>query len=196
MRHKMTAPGSPRMAAFVLVAMAGFASADAVILRIADSKVAADTKVAVSVRVEGPQGLGALQFIVAYDPDALEAEEADAGEVFTGLVESNVLSSGRMKVALAASEGVTKDGEIVQLLFTPCGRGATQISIEDAKAWEQKTSHAMAVAAQGGTLTIGGRNSAGQAVPMPYVIGGAVVLLIVAVAFAMNRRSHSCAGES
>ena len=91
-------------------------------------------------------------------------------------------------MALAASEGVTKDGEIVKLVFTTRGAGDTKIGLEDVKAWEQKTSHAMAVAAQGGTLAIK-ESAGGMSIPMPFVIAGGIVLVIIIVAVAMKRKA-------
>ena len=96
MRRRMTTRECLFLAALALAATAGIASADTVTLKIPGSEAAPGAKVTVSVCVERPQGLGALQFVVAYDPKALDAPEADAGEVFVGLADSNVLTPGRL----------------------------------------------------------------------------------------------------
>jgi hypothetical protein len=171
---------------FVLLLLAdGPALAETVSLTISSADAAPDTKAAVPLRIENPQGLGALQFVAVYDPSALEAMGAEAGEVFAGLVDSNVVAPGRLRVALVTNEGVSADGELVRLLFEVRGTEASRVTIEDARAWEQASGLEMAVSAEGGTLTIGAAPPGG--LPAPLLLAGGLLVLVV-LGLALRRK--------
>lgn len=163
------------------------ARAETVTLDVQPMEAQQDADVAVPVRIENPQGLGALQLLVTYDPARLEGKGAEAGDVLAGIVEAHVIEPGRMRVALVTNAGVHGAGILLRLSFRTRATGAASIGLAEAKAWQQETGHAMAVGARGGTLTVGGTSAAEDVLPMPLLIGAGIIILLGLLVIARRR---------
>lgn len=135
----------------------------------------------IPIAIRGAQGLGALQFELTYDPAVLEAGEVVAGPGIPGvLLESNVVSPGRLRVALAGNEPMAGDGELTAT-FAVKAPGTSVLGIENARAWEQTNSLDMLIDVESGQFHAAASPAAGIPVALLAVMGGLVLLVILAV---------------
>lgn len=147
-----------------------------------------DAEVPISIR--GAQGLGALQFELTYDPAVLEAGEVVAGQDIAGvLLESNVVSPGRLRVAMAGNEPMAGDGELTAT-FAVKAPGTSALALENARAWEQENGLDMLVDVESGQFVAATSSAAGSPVVLLAVVGGIVLLVIIAVLLAGRGKSQ------
>ncbi len=136
---------------------------------------------AVPIAIRGAQGLGALQFELTYDPAVLEAGEVVAGPGIPGvLLESNVVSPGRLRVAMAGNEPMAGDGELTAA-FAVKAAGTSALGLENARAWEQANSLDMLVDVEPGQFLAAASPAAGNRVVLLAVVGGVILLIIIAI---------------
>lgn len=146
---------------------------------------------AVPIAIRGAQGLGALQFELTYDPAVLEAGEVVAGPGIAGvLLESNVVSPGRLRVAMAGNEPMTGDGELTAA-FAVKAPGTSALGLENARAWEQANSLDMLVDVESGEFLAVASPAAGNHVILLAVVGGFVLLVVIAVVVARAKGQRS-----
>ena len=146
----------PWLALAFFIVPHGSTMAASATLSIPAVKGAAGSTATVPIIVRSAEGLGALQFELAYDPLVAEPTAAEPGELVSGLVDFNVIAPGRARVAMATNQAVSGDGEIIVLSFAVRGGKETRLTFHEVRAWEQATSHEMMVTAEPGTLTVGG----------------------------------------
>jgi hypothetical protein len=128
--------------------------------------------------------MGALEFEVTYDPQALEFVSLEQADLLPGaLVSSNVPQPGRLIVALVSSAEVRGDGTLLVLKYKVLAKepGAIALQIEKARAWEHGPElMEMLASTRPGQITVVG----GPAISRWYIVVGAIGLLVV-VALAM-----------
>jgi hypothetical protein len=140
-------------AAIMLLPLAGFVHADQIVLSVADETGSVDSTTDVAIEVRDPQGLGAVQFDLIYDPDIVEPEAVEAGEDVSALVDYNIVVPGTLRVAAASNEPIEEDGTLAVVTFMVLAEGETDLDIELAEAWEQETSYVMPIAVEGGSIS-------------------------------------------
>ncbi len=155
----------------------------------AEVSVGSETILPIAIRT-GSKGLGALQFDLSYDPAILAPVKVEPGRLLSGLTEFNITSPGRLRVALATSEALTDEGEVLRATFRALATGQSSLRVENARAWEQATSFETTVGAESGLVTV--------VAPAPLdMFGGLLilgcVLLVTAVAgvLVFRRRRHT-----
>lgn len=141
----------------------------------------------VPIAIRGAEGLGALRFELTYDPAVLEAGEVVAGQGIAGvLLESNVVSPGRLRVAMAGNEPMAGDGELTAA-FAVKTPGTSDLSLENARAWEQENGLDMLVDVESGQFVAAASPAAGIPVVVLLAVAGGVVLLVI-IAVLLTRR--------
>ncbi len=185
-----------RPAAFLgaLCLLAAWASAAAASVTVAVPHDATGTPgrdAVVPIAIRGAQGLGALQFELTYDPIVLEAGEVVAGPGIPGVLqESNVVSPGRLRVAMAGNEPMAGDGELTAA-FAVKAPGTSALGIENARAWEQANSLDMLVDVETGQFVALASPEAGISAVLLAVVGGLVLLVIIAVLVTRGKRQRA-----
>lgn len=168
---------------FSIIGAPAFASS--VTIGFQDASGPAGSSAVVPLMVKSAAGLGALQMSVGYDPDVLEPTEVEPGALLSGLVDFNIVSPGVLSIAMATSQAVNGDGELMLLSFNVLGGSESLLELSEVRAWEQATSFEMMVTAESGRFTVGG------GLPFWGIGSGVLVLLAVAVVLVFWRRSRS-----
>jgi hypothetical protein len=93
--------------------------------------------------------VGAAQFDLVFNPEQLKQPELIAGNLLSNaLLESNLVSPGRLRVAFVSSEPITGPGELVFLWDANTATSPSRdfsIRLENAKAWKSVDSSEVAI---------------------------------------------------
>lgn len=161
------------------------AQAQPVSLSVAEASGGVGGTTTVPIVVSQPRGLGAVQVELVYDPAVLEVVGAEAGSLFSGLVDYNTTRPGTLVVAMAGNEGVQSGGELLQVSFRVLHEGQSALALRSARVWEQETSLELPVEVNNGSFSAG----AGFAFPTRLVaLLVVVILLFVAIKIARPKR--------
>ena len=99
-------------------------------------------------------GIGAIQLNVIYDPDVLEPVAVDAADGVNALVDFNIVASGVLRLAMASTQQVERDGELLRLQWKVLGGEDTKLELGEIRAWEQETSFELPVSSVVGTFVV------------------------------------------
>lgn len=166
---------------------ADWAGAESVTVAAGSAKGAVGSTVKIPILIQGAQDLGALQMDLVFDPAVLEVESVEPGALLSGLVDSNAVAPGRLRIAMATSQAVNGDGELLTISFKVLGGGQTPLTPEMVEAWQAATSFSMMATTQAGSFT-----SDGGVFLMVALAALAVgILAILGLAFFMVRRKRS-----
>ncbi len=80
----------------------------------------------VPITVRGASNLGSLQLELRFDPQVIELKGVKAGPLArNALVDSSQPAPGQVRIGLVASSGITGDGTVITLTFSPTGKAGT-----------------------------------------------------------------------
>jgi hypothetical protein len=88
-----------------LILQCAVASAASVSIGVADGEGVMGSTVDVPVTANGVEGLGGLDFILAYDADVLTVVNVSAGSLNKGIIEANASVPGLLAVSTADPDG-------------------------------------------------------------------------------------------
>ena len=124
--------------AIILTGLAQAASAAEMSLKVETVK-GGGTNIEIPITTDRCEGMGALQFVLTYDPVVVEVESVEAGNALpNGMVEFNIETPGQVGIALISSAPVDVSGELLKVrfkLFNAKG-GSTPLEITKATAWD------------------------------------------------------------
>jgi len=179
-----------------VVAQPADAGSVSISIRPVTASTGSETNVPINIRT-GTSRLGALQFDLTYDPAVLEAVKVDPGRLLSGLTDFNITSPGRMRIALATSEGISGEGEILVASFRVLREGQSSLRIENARAWEQATSFETTVQVEPGLVTVEAPGSFPVvAVVIGLVVLGGLLLILAIVAILLLKRKRGAAAPT
>ena len=109
----------------------------------------------VAIKLSNAKNLGSLSFELIYDASRLECAEAKAAKLAEGaMFEANLKESGRVRIALISSKGITGTGDVVTLVFKPIGAGGTsELGLRDVQANTATTLVDVRVEVSGGSYS-------------------------------------------
>lgn len=93
----------------------------------------------IPVRFNSPVGIGAAQFELVFDPAMLKFKGIENGsQLPAGLVESNEVQPGHVRVALVSNEEVKGAGVLLLAEFemTSGPQASTSVNLESARGWD------------------------------------------------------------
>lgn len=168
----------------------GRAEAATVSIVIGSAKARASGSVDIAIDAQQAPKIGSMQFVLLYDPSVLKAEKVTRGRLAgdNSMLESNVETPGRVKVAMVSMDGMTGDGTIATVRFQAIGKPgqSSTLSFESIKAWERSTQYDVLISSQEGRVTVGANW-------LLWVIIAAVLLfllvLLLVVVIKLARRS-------
>ena len=168
------------IASIAVIALVCTVSAAGIVVKIDGQTVGAGGKAVIPVKVTGASNLGGVDLTVTYDPAVLKFTKAAQGALSTnGMIESNETHQGTVLMGLVDSQGITGDGNLVDLSFDVIGaqgsssqinvivRGAYGLDLKD-----------VANQGIGGTITVGPPGS-GSGSKTPLSIVAVIIALIV-----------------
>ena len=168
------------IALIAVIALVCTVSAAGIVVKIDGQTVGAGGKAVIPVKVTGASNLGGVDLTVTYDPAVLKFTKAAQGALSTnGMIESNETHQGTVLMGLVDSQGITGDGNLVDLSFDVIGaqgsssqinvivRGAYGLDLKD-----------VANQGIGGTITVGPPGS-GSGSKTPLSIVAVIIALIV-----------------
>lgn len=162
-------------------------SAASVTLQVDELEGAAGETTTVPIEVRNAAGIGALHVELNYDPDVVELQTVDKGELLTGssLVDFTVPEPGRLIVGIATLDDIEGDGEVLVAEFKVTGEEEeqTDLALENARAWEGETRFDILVRTRPGRLTV-----TGGGLPLLYIVLALIALLLVLLVFLLARR--------
>lgn len=170
----------------------GSAQAAAVVLSAPALSGSADAELKVPIRVRGAAGIGAAQADLVYDPAVLEFRAVEPGPLLTGLVDSNVVQPGRLRMAMATNQAVTGDGELFIATFKVLGGARSPLTLENGRAWALADGADVAVALEPGQLTV---STAGLSAVVLWAGAGAVAIVLLLIVVARRRKRKRPAVE-
>jgi hypothetical protein len=166
---------------------AGPSQAASITVKAPSVKGAKGDEVKVPLTLSGDPGIGALQLELTYDAAVLQAVSATNGSLVSGaLVEFKVPAPGRLRVALATTDKVGGNGQIVVARFKVLGKKGQKspLTLENVRAWQGDLNRFdMKVTAQSGEFTV----SAGSSFPWWLIL---VLVLLLILAYVLWRRSR------
>lgn len=147
----------------------------------------------VDVTLRGAQGLGSLQLELTWDPAVLEAKDVQPGPNAPAmLLEHNVTTPGRMRIALAANEPL--NGEVqLSATFAVKSAGSCSLGLDKVQAWEHGNGLEMLVTAEPGQFSSAKPADAPPAsapIPWALMVGGAAVLVAVVALLACRGKGR------
>ena len=115
----------------------------------------ANGQATVVLETRRPQGLGALEVEIVYDPQVLEARSVTKEALLAnGMLEYD-LRPGRVRCVMINGEPITADGAVLAIHFeSKRDSGQTTIGLENIKAWDFNRALEMRVSAAPGDLTL------------------------------------------
>ncbi len=147
----------------------------------------------VAIEVTGGREIGALDVTLGYDPEVIELDSAQAGDIAdNALFEYNEVSPGVVRAGVVASAGLSGDGSVLTLKFNVVGSvgDASTISIDNAEAWHYDQLIDLPVATSDGELTVvSGSGGRGMLTALVLFVVAAIVLLGLA-AIRRSRRGE------
>lgn len=156
---------------------------------------AVGTRVTVPIVVTAEAPVGAAQWDLLYDPARLRWVGGGEGALAIGiLIDANVISPGRTKIAFAGGDGVKGTGEIYLAEFEWIGKQpeSTGIRFANVRAWDQSGGLELTTSGAAGDLApVIGVAAPPSASPgsSRYIYIAALVLLLFAAMVTLLRRS-------
>lgn len=159
------------IAVLTMITLSATVNAASVSIGIADVESLAGNAVRVPVTVSGANGLGGLDFILAYDPDVLSPGNVSAGSLNKGIIEANTSVPGLISVSMADPDGIDGTGDVAVITFSVTGApGRTsELILSNLEAFDAATLGEIPVAATNGTFTVNPASGAGAS---PAASGG------------------------
>jgi hypothetical protein len=130
----------------------------------------------VAIRVQGATGIGAFQTALTYDPAVLEIKSVDKGELLkNALLDFNPAQAGRVMIGLAAADGISGDGVLVECKFLVIGQAGhrSPLTLVQSEAWAGETRAPLNVNPVNGELTVWNPRMVPSTTVPPAVVGSA-----------------------
>jgi hypothetical protein len=144
------------------------------------------------ISLSGAAGLGALEFVLTYDPAVLEPMSAEKGAILSGnaLIEHYPDPSGRLAVTLVCQNALSGDGVAVIAKFTVKGQNGQKcpLKLENVRAWDAKSHLDFLVTTTAGEFTVG---SGALNVSWLWWIAAAVAAVVLLLLFQIGRGRQS-----
>lgn len=140
----------------------------------------------VEVTMNGAAEVGALDLALRFDPAVARFIAVEPGPVArNALLEVNEIEPGRLLIALAASEGLEAEGVLLRIDLEIAGveGDRTAVSVEAANAYHHEQLIDLPLVTASGEIT-----AVAAGFPVPYLIVGAVVVLVLVLVVALRRR--------
>lgn len=158
---------SLRVVVFISTFVSAISSdASGATLRVGDVVATSGESLDVSVTLGGGEGIGALDAQISFDPKALIFIEAKVGGVAgNGMLRSNEVEPGRLRIALIDGDGFSGDGELlsIKLRALEGAHTSAQLVVEQISAHHAVKLIAIPIDTENGTVTF----KAPSAEPVP-----------------------------
>jgi len=182
-RNRLLRAGALLPTFLVLGALMLSGSAQAVELAIPDLALAAGQIAAVPITISSGNGLAALQMRLEFDGDAIEVVDVVPGPALANALVDFSLGKGSCAIALAATDPVTADGELLTLKVRRIGgaNGASALRPDSVRAWNGADGRAMDISIRAGRIAAlnaawaDWRDVAAAMIGMVLVVGVAVL---------------------
>lgn len=169
----------------VLGLFASPTSAKPVTFTAANTAAPAGSEVRIPIQIQDSPGLGAIQCDLVYDPSVLSPINVELGSQGSGLVAHNVVDRGRLRIALATSDAISSDGELLVVTGKVLGGSMTPLALENGRAWGHGDAMDVPVNLLPGKLEV-------RFVFQPWMIGAAIgggVLLLLMLGMWRKKRA-------
>ena len=175
--------------AVLLIATAGVASADTLIVRASKTIVKSGQDVEIPIEITGAKGLTSLQFAFLYDAKIIEIRDVQKGALLpeNSLLVHNLEQPGRCGIAMISGTNedqsglasIDKAGIIIKIQAKLLGKPGqiSSLQIVNLKAGSKKDQWLLAQA-EDSELQIADES----AFPWIYVVGGALALVVILIA--------------
>jgi hypothetical protein len=139
----------------------------------------------VPVTIGEVNGLGGLDFILAYDQDVLAVKSVNAGSLNKGIIEANASVPGLLSVSMADPDGMSGPGEVAVITFSVIGAAGqtSYLALSGIQAFDAATLEELPATAQDGTFTVK-QAAAGTGTSQPATGSEGIVLSVIAVMLA------------
>lgn len=147
----------------------------------------------IAVTADGSAEIVAMHLEITYDPDLLEWQGFEQGELLAGntLVESNPETPGLVIIGFATVDPVQAEGELLVADFEVIGDGETStVGLENVEAWDSNGFDIL-IETTDGTITI----ESGIPLWLLALIAGIIVLLLLVVLVTVVRRRGRAKGQ-
>jgi hypothetical protein len=165
-------------------------------LRVAADQADGNGRVGVPIVLSDPNGLGALDVTVLYDPQCLVFEDAEKARVLeSAMFVHKIIEPGKVRCGLISTRPIEIEGTLFTLRFKSKGQAEqTVVELAAPQAWDAKNAFVLRVAAQSGTLQLG-KPAPGWVLVVVGAVAVVVLLVMVAVlAFILCRRPRNVPG--
>ena len=98
--------------------------------------------VVVPINVDGADKLGSLEFVLAYEAEALEVLKVQKGDLaYNALLEFSELQPGKVWTGIVDGNGISGDGTVAMVSFRVRGehQGSTELTLEDVSVYHATT---------------------------------------------------------
>ena len=173
------------------------AAASGPILSMEHLEAAEGGKAEVPVQITRAGGMGALEAEVRFNPAVLEFEAIARGDMLgNAMIDANLISPGRVKLALATLEQVPRDGDLALITFSVIGKEGDQSTLDFSavRAWELETHQEMLVTSNSGQVGIAGEPINKRTVLLVAIIVGVALLLLCVILLFRRRRKPALQG--
>lgn len=174
----------------LLSAFATTARAAGIIVAAGSGQAAAGADFSTDITTHGGAPLGAMQFVLSWDPAVLEYKSLDKAKLLAdgAMLDSKADPSGHLSVAWVAGEAIDAEGPLLTVHFAVKGQGGqhSTLAVEKLRAWGPGSAHHASAADQhlidvqakpGDPSTFSVATASMNT--YLYAIGGAVILLIL-----------------
>jgi len=160
-----------------------------IVLRVRGGQASCNGQVEVPVELSDPNGLGALDVTIIYDPQALLFQEAEkARSLETAMLVHKAAEPGTVRCGLISARPIEREGVLFTLRFQARGQpGRTVVELANPQAWEARNAFVLRVAAEPGTLHLK-KPLLGNVSP-GWIAAGAGAIVALVLVFLLGRRS-------
>ncbi len=139
-----------------IIALSPDAGAASLSISIGDEGGLAGSTTMVPVMAGGANGLGGLDFILAYDPDVLSVVNVSAGALNKGIIEANASMPGLLAVSTADPDGMNGTGDVAVIIFHVIGApgGASDLVLSNVQAFDAATLEEVPVTTTNGSFNV------------------------------------------
>lgn len=173
-----------------LVLLVAISAAAPMAVSVDSATVGTGSTAVIPLKVSGASNLAAMDLVITYDPAVLQFSSADLGAISTnGMVETNSVSPGTVKIGLVDTKGISGDGTLINMNYkvvggsgstspvTPLVSGAWNIDLVDIQ-----------TTTSGGTVTVGGGGASGSIPLSPITVLGAACIALVFFSIRARRK--------
>jgi hypothetical protein len=180
------------IALIAVLALVCSVSAAGIVVKIDGQTVGAGGKAVIPVKVTGASNLGGVDLTITYDPAVLKFTKATQGALSTnGMIESNETRSGTILIGMVDTQGMSGDGNLVDLSFDVIGAqgSSSQMNVIVRGAYGSNLKD-VANQGTGGTITVGapGSGTGGNKTPLSIVTIISSLIVVVVMVLKIKHR--------